>query len=146
MEEPIKNSDGEITGYKWIWSKTGVFFAGPLFTGMNFTPLLPNSTIKIDFEVADSDFYFMSNTTTDLKVSFDQAVLKVPKYQLETSLYEALLQKIEHNPLKLYWNSTDVQIHTLGKGVRQEVINLHCKPIRIFVGLMGNIIIFDSLL
>ena len=80
---PIKDpSTQEITGYKWIWADDSIFFCGPIFTGLHFTPLLPNTTIKVDFEINDPSFYFLSKTTTDLKVSFKQAILKVPKYQV----------------------------------------------------------------
>ena len=80
----------------------------------------------------------MSPTATNLKLSFEQAILKIPKYQLETSLYEALLEKLEHKPLKLCWTSNDIILHTIGKGVTQDVINVHSKPLRVFVGLMGT--------
>ena len=64
-------------------------------------------------------------------------IVKVPKYQLENSLYTALLTKLEHKPLRLCWTSNDIVLHTIGKGVTQDVINVHSKPLRIFVGLMG---------
>ena len=60
------------------------------------------------------------------------------KYQLEHSLYEGLITKMEHNPLKMVWESNDLVIHTIGKGIVQDVINLHSKPLRIYVGLMGK--------
>ena len=108
-----------------------------LKTGLGFTPLLPNCTIKVDFELSDPKFFFMSPTYTDLKISFENAILKIPRYSLETSLYEALVQKMEHNPLQLCWNSNEVLVYTIGKGVTQDIINLHCKPTRLFVGLLG---------
>ena len=82
-EVPVTNPDtGAITGYKWIWAEDSVFFCGPVYCGLNFTPLLPNTTIKVDFEINDPSFYFLSKTTTDLKVSFEQAILKIPRYQV----------------------------------------------------------------
>ena len=64
--------------------------------------------------------------------------MKIPKYQLETSLYEALIEKMSlENPLKMVWESNDLIIHTIGKGVVQDVINVHSKPLRVYVGLMG---------
>ena len=49
----------------------GIFFCGALKTGLGFTPLLPNCTIKVDFELADNKFFFLSPTFTDLKISFE---------------------------------------------------------------------------
>ena len=79
----------------------------------------------------------MSPTATDLKISFEQAIIKIPKYSLETSLYDALTHKMVDEPLKLCFNSNDVIVYTIGAGVTQDVVNLHCKPTRIFVGLLG---------
>ena len=81
----------------------------------------------------------MSPSSTNLKVSFENAILKIPKYSLETSLYEALVNKMVERPLKLSWNSNDVLVYTIGSGVTQDIINLHCKPTRIFVGVLGKI-------
>ena len=80
----------------------------------------------------------MSATSENLKLSFEQAILKIPKYQLEPSLYTALMTKMEHNPLKMCWESNDLIIHTIGKGVCQDVINVHSKPLRTFVGLLES--------
>ena len=73
----------------------------------------------MNFELQDSKFYTMSKTSTNLKLSFEQCVLKLPKYSLEPSLYNALLTKMEHTPLKMCWESNDMIIHTIGKGVVQ---------------------------
>ena len=81
----------------------------------------------------------MSPSSTNLKVSFENAILKIPKYCLETSLYEALVNKMVERPLKLTWNSNDVLVYTIGSEVTQDIINLHCKPKRIFVGVLGKI-------
>ena len=61
----------------------------------------------------------MSKTTTDLKFSFEQAILKVPKYSLEPSLYSALLKKLEENPLKFFFNRNEILIETIPRGVTQ---------------------------
>ena len=76
---------------------------------------------QVDFELQEAPFYFMSTTTDNLKLSFEQCVLKIPKYQLEPSLYNALLTKMEHNPLKMWWESNDIIIHTIGKGAQSGV-------------------------
>ena len=80
--------------------------------------------MKVDFELQDPKFYFMSPTYTNLKVSFEQAILKIPKYQLEQSLYDSLMHKMIERPLKLCWTSNDVIIHTIGQGVTQARIFL----------------------
>ena len=97
-----------------VWTDEGIFFCGPIKTGLNFTPLLPNCTIKVDFELADAKHFFMSPTATDLKISFENAILKIPKYSLETSLYDALIHKMVDRPLKLCWNTNDVLVYTIG--------------------------------
>ena len=35
--------------------------------------------LYIDFELQEAPFYFMSKTSTNLKLSFEQAILKIPK-------------------------------------------------------------------
>ena len=52
---------------------------GPIKTLLNFTPLLLNCTLKIDFELQHEKFFFLSPTATDLKISFEQTILKIPK-------------------------------------------------------------------
>ena len=44
--EVLDPTTGAVTGYKWVWTDDGVFFCGPINTGMKFTPLLPNCAIK----------------------------------------------------------------------------------------------------
>ena len=76
--------------------------------------------MQLDFEIQDAPFYFMSDKTTNLKLSFEQCILKIPKYQLETSLYNALLNKMSpEKPLKMCWESNDILVHTIGKGIMQ---------------------------
>ena len=126
-------------GYNWIWAEYAVFFTGPIMTGMRYTLLLPNCVIKLynlhnlcffftnyDFFfflcswILKSNFYFMTDKTTNLKLSFEQCILKIPKYQLETSLYNALLNKMSpEKPLKMCWESNDILVHTICKGIMQ---------------------------
>ena len=107
----------------------GIFFCGALKTGLGFTPLLPNCTIKVDFELADNKFFFLSPTFTDLKISFENAILKIPKYSLETSLHKALVDKMVDHPLQLYWNANEVQVFTIGKMfIFSTFFTLHSNP------------------
>ena len=82
----------------------------------------------------------MSDSTEDRKFSFEQCILKVPKYTIEPSLYSALVNKLEHNPLKFFFNQNDILIETIPRGLTQEIIQIPAfhHPSKIFVGVMES--------
>ena len=63
----------------------------------------------------------MSTSATDLKISFEQAILKIPKYSLESSLYDALTHKMVDDPLKLCFKEAFLCLFSTFSGSYKEV-------------------------
>ena len=117
----------------WTWTDEGIYFIAPIQTPLKFTPLLPNATVKIYFDiqvrqlshdvprqdlipllVQGTKFYFLSEAEKpDLHFSFEQLMLLVPMYTLEALLYAALTNKLQEEPLKFYFKRKDNVIDTI---------------------------------
>ena len=47
----IKVEPEQDPTFIWTWTDEAIYFVAPIQTPLNFTPLLPEATIKIDFDL-----------------------------------------------------------------------------------------------
>ena len=45
-----KNNEFDNT-FVWTWTDEAIYFCSPILTPLGFTPLLPEATVKIDFDL-----------------------------------------------------------------------------------------------
>ena len=47
----MKDDSDVSAQFIWSWTDEAIYFCAPIQTPLKFTPLLPEATIKIDFDI-----------------------------------------------------------------------------------------------
>ena len=114
------------------------YWIGRLDTFLDTPALLPNVDIHIQLDLSKPEYVFQSldDKNTDINYSIERARLFVPFMKHNDSLYTQLKNRLDKEPMRQFYTSTQITTHSISTGDKSTVFSSLCPgvyPNRVYV-------------